>query len=360
MARRSFWKGDDALVAAPVESQEDALRAAFGDEGLRLLATRVPNLALRLVEQHGFRRADLAPVLSFTVVDGVLHQRGTVAALPGLIAQSITVAHDVEDRVRLACDFFGLRFLAGLQNLIPLLTRGVTSRDDENIRARFEPPHGEGNCFVCCVADDPDVVRPAGIFRCITNADTLTVELEHLGSMSQQIVRRGRAHVDEFGAAVVAPVAVAASSSSSPWIEQAQTEHASIAAFARLTLELMALGAPLDLVARVQTAALDEVRHTQQCLALAQRDGVVVDIGPLPALAPRSGTKAELAQRTHDEAVIPESAAIVQMRNQLADVDERTDGEAHAVLAQQIVDEERHVQLARDIVSWATETTATD
>lgn len=54
------------------------------------------------------------------------------------------------------------------------------------------------------------------------------------------------------------------------WRENGRTEHASVAAFARLTLDLMALGAPPSLVAGAQRDALDEIRHAELCFALAR------------------------------------------------------------------------------------------
>jgi len=53
------------------------------------------------------------------------------------------------------------------------------------------------------------------------------------------------------------------------WTEDALVEHASVAAFARTTLELMALGAPAELLAGAQAAAADEVRHARLSFALA-------------------------------------------------------------------------------------------
>jgi hypothetical protein len=53
------------------------------------------------------------------------------------------------------------------------------------------------------------------------------------------------------------------------WTQDALVEHASVAAFARTTLELMALGAPAELVAGAQAAAADEVRHARVSFALA-------------------------------------------------------------------------------------------
>jgi hypothetical protein len=53
------------------------------------------------------------------------------------------------------------------------------------------------------------------------------------------------------------------------WLANAQMEHASVAAFARFALDLLALGAPSDLVAQAQEAMGDEVRHARASYALA-------------------------------------------------------------------------------------------
>ena len=82
------------------------------------------------------------------------------------------------------------------------------------------------------------------------------------------------------------------------WRENGQTEHASVAAFARLTLDLMALGAPPALIAAANRDALDEIRHTELCFSIARGlDGKSVSPGPFPqaqrvATLPRSRTLA--------------------------------------------------------------------
>ncbi len=65
------------------------------------------------------------------------------------------------------------------------------------------------------------------------------------------------------------------------WREVAALEHGSIASFARFTLELLALGAPSDLVLDTQRAAADEARHarTAYAFATAYGDG---SVGPGP------------------------------------------------------------------------------
>jgi len=67
------------------------------------------------------------------------------------------------------------------------------------------------------------------------------------------------------------------------WRENGKTEHASVAAFARLTLDLMALGAPPSLIAAANRDALDEFRHTELCFSLAHApDGKSLSPGPFP------------------------------------------------------------------------------
>ena len=57
------------------------------------------------------------------------------------------------------------------------------------------------------------------------------------------------------------------------WLADAALEHASVASFARFSLELMAVGAPAALVAGAHAAALDEVEHARACYALAAAYG---------------------------------------------------------------------------------------
>ena len=53
------------------------------------------------------------------------------------------------------------------------------------------------------------------------------------------------------------------------WLADAQDEHAAVAAFARFTLQLLALGAPPELLRAAHRASLDEVAHAELCFALA-------------------------------------------------------------------------------------------
>ena len=53
------------------------------------------------------------------------------------------------------------------------------------------------------------------------------------------------------------------------WLRAALLEHASIASFARFSLELLRYGAPPELVVGAHRAALDEVAHARLAFALA-------------------------------------------------------------------------------------------
>jgi hypothetical protein len=214
----------------------------------------------------------------------------------------------------------------------------------------FEPPHIVGRTFAFFV-DDQECV-----WRIVVDTDTLNVERTAVGPYyrKRQPIPGGRAYVDDAGTSRTTD-AVILSSLSSPtanrWLEQGLFEHASIASFARSVLELMAVGAPLDLLERSLQAALDEVRHTQQCFTLARRFGADVgEPGPLPALLPRPGSRADVGQWTRAEAAEPESDNAARAS---AEADVTVDDEVRAVLREQADDEARHAALAWDIVDWA-------
>src|SRR5688572_9590040 len=53
------------------------------------------------------------------------------------------------------------------------------------------------------------------------------------------------------------------------WTKLGQMAHASIAAFARFSLQLLALGAPSDLVEPCTQALADANAHTKRCFGIA-------------------------------------------------------------------------------------------
>jgi len=141
------------------------------------------------------------------------------------------------------------------------------------------------------------------------------------------------------------------------WRENGRTEHASVAAFARLTLDLVALGAPPELVGAANQDALDEIRHAELCFALARRlDGVAARPGAFPAAARartlsrmRSIALAELAVDSLVDGALHEgvSARVV------AKLARRCADPAIAAMLKEIAaDEGRHARHGWDVVRW--------
>ncbi len=135
------------------------------------------------------------------------------------------------------------------------------------------------------------------------------------------------------------------------WLDDALVEHASVAAFARATLELMALGAPADLLADCQRAGLDEIRHAEGCFALVERyTGRRVAPGPIAALPARAATLEQLAVDTFAEGCVSETIATLSATRVLAACQ---DDEVARFLDRLIRDETRHAALAWRTVAWA-------
>jgi len=141
------------------------------------------------------------------------------------------------------------------------------------------------------------------------------------------------------------------------WRENGRTEHASVAAFARLTLDLMALGAPPELVASANRDALDEIRHAELCFALARAlDGSAEGPGPFPAAARartlsrvRTVALAELAVDSLVDGAIHEgvSARIVAKLARRCE-----DPTVRAMMKEIAADEGRHARHGWDVVRF--------
>lgn len=138
------------------------------------------------------------------------------------------------------------------------------------------------------------------------------------------------------------------------WLEQALMEHASVAAFARFSLQLLSLGAPAELVSEASQALADEIRHARECFALARRHGGR-DVGPGPL--PLGGALHELGLTeivlgTIAEGCIGETIAALEAAEAHAHCqDEAT----RNVLERISADETQHAQLAWRLVAWALE-----
>lgn len=137
------------------------------------------------------------------------------------------------------------------------------------------------------------------------------------------------------------------------WARAASGEHASVAAFARLSLQLMAHGAPVDLLEDTHRAALDEVRHTRVCLELAQHfGGTRVALPPFPFTQPVAVnvSLAELAVDAVGEGCITETVGAYAAREAALRSHDTKVRDGLLALAE---DEARHAALSYRIVAWA-------
>lgn len=141
------------------------------------------------------------------------------------------------------------------------------------------------------------------------------------------------------------------------WIEIARAEHASIASFARFGAELLALGAPPELIAACLRAGDDERRHAELCLTLARRwSARELDFGALelpdgPLFDP-SESLAEVVEAAVREGCVGETLSALE----LAELAELVDDPELAACLRGIADDElRHAALAWRFVQWALE-----
>jgi hypothetical protein len=136
------------------------------------------------------------------------------------------------------------------------------------------------------------------------------------------------------------------------WLEDALLEHASVAAFARFALDLVALGAPPDLLQAASAAALDEVEHAKLCFSLAGRyAGKSLGPGPLDLDGSLTSVSlTELAVSTFHEGCVGETLAAFVASEQLALA---RDPHVCVALSKIAADETRHAELAWHTVKWA-------
>ncbi len=139
------------------------------------------------------------------------------------------------------------------------------------------------------------------------------------------------------------------------WSGIAAMEHASVASFARALLELMAVGAPADLLEATQSALADEIRHAQRSFALAsayaQRE---LGPGALPiegALV-GAGDRRRLAEAVAREACVAETLAAAEAREASL---RATCPVIRRALAEIADDEEEHARLGWRTLAWLLE-----
>jgi len=140
------------------------------------------------------------------------------------------------------------------------------------------------------------------------------------------------------------------------WLQDAAEEHASIAAFSKLSLSLQALGAPPELLRLTHQAALDEITHATLCYSLASAyAGRPIAPSMLPELLmpePARDVQTELVSLAVDsllDGCWAEGCSAIIASHRLSKAQDPTVRRALTILAK---DEARHQELAWKIVEW--------
>ncbi|MEO8706121.1 MAG: ferritin-like domain-containing protein [Kofleriaceae bacterium] len=144
------------------------------------------------------------------------------------------------------------------------------------------------------------------------------------------------------------PALAADPEAAATWTRTAQLEHASIAAFSNLALQLLAHGAPAELIEATHAAALDELRHARIAFAIAsQYAGVAVGPAAFPEAARMSAevTLRALALETFVDGCIGEACGA-------AEAYRAAHGALAPILHAIAEDEARHAALAWGVVRW--------
>jgi hypothetical protein len=187
------------------------------------------------------------------------------------------------------------------------------------------------------------------------------VQLNDLGCAGRPFEVHGEARVAEVASrpdwsADLVPESLAVLSRSDRrklaayWRSVGLAEHASVASFARFTLDLMSMGAPASLLRSCQRAAADEVEHARLAFARASAyAGDPVGPGRFDPGAMSSRNELQIVVSAVIEGCVEEtlSAALAAVA-----ASQTTDATVTAVLRKIARDEERHAALAWSFVRW--------
>jgi len=144
------------------------------------------------------------------------------------------------------------------------------------------------------------------------------------------------------------------------WSQAAAQEHASVAVYGRLATELMAAGAPPELISKAHAIAIDKLQHAQVCYNFASGyAGEALGPGPLPEVLmgrPLQGRRTGLIGRLATESLMDGCVAGAETAEFM-----RTHSDELTVLVEQLalkhmaLDYERHVQFAWMVMEWCLE-----
>ncbi len=203
---------------------------------------------------------------------------------------------------------------------------------DELSVCEFSPSQGHRECFEVGVCGRPFLVEQQVRVASAINR----------GDWSQRELSPRVAHLAQSEREALA----------AHWTKLGQMEHASIAAFARFQLQLLALGAPPELIRACNQALVDETAHTQLCFGLASAYAGR-DLGPGPLDVSHSldvSSLADIVDLVIAEGCFGETSAALEA---LEAADQASDPVIRNVYARIAEDEQRHAELAFHFVRWA-------
>jgi len=223
--------------------------------------------------------------------------------------------------------------------------RTVLSADEavarsKGTRTKVPPWLDDGFQWRDLISSCPDPVFVGGC-RGILSVDSRTGQCQQA-----RTCRRGRPFADGRVARLQGDTRTAAGEA---WARVALEEHASVASFASHVLELMALGAPSELLADATRAQLDEVRHAELALGLARRFGAEVEIGPMDTVSVQRITLFAVLDSVVEHGCIGETLSAAECAIAL---EQTEDPEVRAVLEAIVEAEARHAALAWRTLAW--------
>jgi hypothetical protein len=145
---------------------------------------------------------------------------------------------------------------------------------------------------------------------------------------------------------------------SQKWLTTALNEQSSVASFSVFSLQLLAVGAPSDLVKRAHLSAIDEIKHAQLSFGLASSfSGSPISPGEYtPHTISIEPDLLGICSAVAREGCVAETFSTLKAA---LDLEEEKDPVVREVLQTIIKDETRHSVLAWDTIKWCIERNST-